>query len=109
MQSIDAKTTMPGERAGPAVVMSVRITNGSSKPLDLGGVTVDLHDKAGLSAYPVTVTPAQHFYGSVAPGASATGQYVFTVAPKDRSGASLIVNYSSDVPTVAFTGDLPSA
>jgi hypothetical protein len=108
IEPIDAQSSLPGEISGPAVQFTIEVTNGTPAEINMDAVTVDLRDAAGLPAYQITTAPAEPFSGSVAPGDSTTGRYVFTLAPENRSNAFLTINYSADTPTVVLTGDLPN-
>jgi len=107
VESIAATAQLPGEKSGPAIVVTLEVLNGSAEDVALNTVTVDLTDSAGLSAAPISTEPALPFTGNVAPGATATGRYVFTLAPDQRTDARISVRFSTENPTVAFSGRLP--
>ena len=109
IEPVTAEASLPGEVGGPGVAITVEITNGSAGAVDLDAVTVDLTDASGASATPITPPEPEELSGSVAPGESAQGRYVFSLPTDDRAGATLRVSYSADAPSVLFTGDLPDA
>lgn len=75
--------------------------------MDLTSVVVDLTDSAGASAGQLSGPGAAPFTGSVAPGQTATGVYVFSLAQDDRHGDTISVSLTASAPVVVFTGDLP--
>lgn len=107
--AMQAEASLPGETSGPAVSVTVEVTNGSDAAIDLGNVTVDLANAEGASAAPVTSQPDTSFSGPLAPGDSAQGTYVFRVAPDERANVVIKVKYSSDTPIAVFAGSVPNA
>jgi hypothetical protein len=108
VEPIDAQGHLPGERSGPAVAITIQVTNGSSAAIDLGTVTVDLTigAGAGVSAYAVAVPERPPLGGTLAVGAATSGEYVFTLAPEERAHVEVHVKYSADTPTVVFEGSV---
>lgn len=107
LSSIESMTTeaeLPGEVAGPGVKVTVAVTNNSADAVDLGNVVVDLQDAAGTPSIPMSVgsTP---FTGSVAPGATATGVYVFSVPATYANPATITVAYAASAPVAVFSGN----
>ncbi|GAB4082651.1 hypothetical protein GCU67_11800 [Modestobacter muralis] len=105
IESIDASATGPGNIAGPALRVTVQVTNGTAEPLSLGGVVTNLYlgpDRTPAS--PVDDPSRAPFTGTVAPGASATGVYVFTVPADARSAVTVEVGYEAGAPLLQFTG-----
>lgn len=106
IEPLTATAALPGEIAGPAVRLTVAVQNGLGTAIDLGNVTVDLQDAAAASATPLSGNGARPLTGSLAPGASTTGVYVFSLAADDRDGVTLYVTASAALPVVVFAGDL---
>jgi hypothetical protein len=108
VEPIDAQGHLPGERSGPAVAITLQVTNGSSAAIDLGTVTVDLTigAGAGVPAYAVAVPERPPLGGTLAVGAATSGEYVFTLAPEERAHVQVHVKYSADTPTVVFEGSV---
>jgi hypothetical protein len=95
----------PGNIAGPALRATVRITNGTGKPVSLDGVAVDLtYGKAASPASPVDDPSQAPFRGTVEPGGTAVGVYVFSVPSDDRNVVTLSVGYQAGAPFLVFTG-----
>jgi hypothetical protein len=84
----------PGEVAGPAVAVSVEVTNGSAAPFDLAGIVVNAFYGKGTPAVATSSGPVQPLKGAVAPGKGMRGSYVFMAPAKAVS--SLKVEVSSD-------------
>lgn len=100
----------PGEVAGDAVKVTVTLTNTSASPADTSGVVVDL--EAGPNSVPgmaLQGSGTTTFPASIAPGASATADYVFVVDPNQRARVSVLVNYTVTAPIAVFEGTAPPA
>lgn len=105
IESIVATAHGPGEISGPALAFTITVTNGSATAVDLGNVIVNLTDAHGAPGVSMFGSPAVLLTGDLAVGASATGTYVFAVAPSASSSVRLEVSYSTQAPTVVFAGD----
>ncbi|MEQ1785491.1 MAG: hypothetical protein ABL966_00445 [Acidimicrobiales bacterium] len=106
VEAAEAEAFMPGEVSGPAVRLTVALTNGTDAPLDLDLVTVELVDAAGQPATLVTPHEVTQLTGDLAPGATSDGSYLFTIAVADRSDVEVRVTYAAPNPTVVFQGSL---
>jgi hypothetical protein len=106
LESVDGKATIPGEISGAAVLATIEVTNTSGAAVQLGSVTVDMTDAAGLPVSQITTEPAQPFAGTLEAGQSATARYLFTLAPEDRSSVVLTVALSPTLPIMTFTGSM---
>lgn len=90
----------PGEVSGPALAVTVEITNGSRRPVSLDAVTVSAAygaEEASASTSP----PAKPISGTLAPGRKTTGVYVFARA-QGRGPVKITVSYSAQRPYVVF-------
>ncbi|ADG73798.1 conserved hypothetical protein [Cellulomonas flavigena DSM 20109] len=105
VEAIEGEGRGLGERSGPALVFELEVTNGSSGPVDMGTVTVNLADATGAPAAPLSGPPAAPFSRSVEPGGTAVGTYVFLVPPAARDQVTLEVAYTTEAPVVVFAGD----
>jgi hypothetical protein len=92
----------PGELSGPAVALTLQVTNGSARPLDLGTVTVSA-SMGGQEASSSEAAPARPFSGRLAPGAKAQGVYVFVLPAGGRRPVGVVVSLAPDLPVVRFT------
>lgn len=105
MESITGSGVGVGNIAGPALSVTVRISNGTSEPVALDGVSVHLTHGADVTPAPRLGDPsAAPFTGTVDPGASAEGVYVFTIGAGDRDAVTLSVGYQAGAPFMVFTG-----
>ena len=105
VSAVTAKSTgLPGEISGPAVAASVVVRNGSSHPVALTDVFVDLAGSAGTPGTPITGNGSKPFTGSLRAGHSATGHYVFTIAKAEQTKLTVSVSYSQSTTVVVFTG-----
>lgn len=109
VEAIQAEGRGPGELSGPALVFRIAVTNGSGAPVDVDAVTVNVADMTGAPGAPLAGPPAEPFTGSVEPGASAVGTYVFAVPADSRDLVQLEVSYSTDASVVVFAGDPDAA
>ena len=105
LDAIQGTATGPGNIAGPALRITVRIENGTDGPVSLGGVVVDLASGPDLvPASPLGDPSAAPFAGTVAPGGHADGVYVFTIPEEDRGSVTVSVGYQAGAPLMVFTG-----
>ena len=104
VKATTAKAQLPGEVAGPALVVTVDVTNSSSKPVDLSAVVVTLLDADEAPGSEMTTKPADPLSGTVDAGSTARGVYVYTVPKNKRSPITVTVSIS-DAPVLVFTGN----
>ncbi|SNS68201.1 hypothetical protein SAMN04488107_3394 [Geodermatophilus saharensis] len=105
IEAVDGVGAGRGNVSGPALRVTVRITNGTPAAVDLGGVAVDLtHGGDAVPASPLDDPSQAPFSGSVEPGATAQGVYVFRVPPDDRDPVTVSVGYRAGAPFMVFTG-----
>ncbi|MGY1718127.1 MULTISPECIES: hypothetical protein [unclassified Blastococcus] len=108
LEAIEGTAVGPGNIAGPALRVTVRIENGTSAAVSLSGVAVNLYygpDRAPAS--PLDDPSQRPFTGMVAAGASADGVYVFTVPADARDSVTVEVGYQAGAPLLLFTGAAP--
>jgi hypothetical protein len=108
LEAVDGSGTGPGNVAGPALRVTVRLTGGAAGPvaLDLVGVTLT-HGADQIPASPLDDPSADPFGGSLEPGATAEGTYVFSVPEGDRDLVTLSVGYRADASSLVFAGAAP--
>ena len=95
----------PGEIAGPALRLTLELKNTSKDPLSLEPLVVALEASRDHTPAPSLTGPdSKPFAGTLAPGRSATGVYVFTVPKADRDVVEVTVSATNDEPVVVFTG-----
>jgi hypothetical protein len=104
LRGVQVEAVGPGEIAGPALAVTLRLVNRTSRPVDLSYASVDVIGSDGQVASPTPEPPADPFRGKVAPGASAEGTYVFNMAESVRDRIDVYVSYSAGVPVAHFRG-----
>lgn len=106
VESVQGEAVQPGETSGPALRVTVRITNDTDVELSLRYTAVNLYYGSDLKPAPTVIKPGgDPFYGTVRPGKSATGVYLFTVPKDEREEVTVGVDYKPGQPTVVFKGD----
>lgn len=102
--AIQGEPSGPGEVGGPALQLTLTAVNTSSAPVDVSLTLVDLRhgtDQVPAAPFALGTTP---LVGTLAPGASATGVYVFGVPLDQRSEVRIYVSARPDLPAVVFEG-----
>ena len=100
--TITAET--PGEHSGPALVVSVQVTNSSEHAQSVESAVVMLETGDGELGVPTGADPHGPLHGEVAAGASSEGTYVFMLDPAEQREVTVSVNYSAGEPVAVFTG-----
>jgi hypothetical protein len=105
IEAIQGTATGPGDVAGPALRVTVRVANGAADPLDLLGVAVSMtYGAESTPASPLGDPSTAAFSGTLEPGASADGVYVFRIPTDARSSVTVSVGYQPGAPYAVFTG-----
>lgn len=91
---IDLTANGPGEIAGPGVAVNVELSNDSADPVDLGGVVVNAYSGGGTPASANSSAPAAPATGSLPPGESRKGVYVFQVSREDATSLVVEINWN---------------
>ncbi|WP_417216871.1 DUF4352 domain-containing protein [Arthrobacter sp.] len=105
IRSIQVTAQTPGEMAGAALAITLRLKNSSEKPINIDSAVIGLSDAMGNPAQPTTSDPFKPFQGEVAPGATSLGTYVFLIPKQDRNDLVLTVEYLAGQPIADFVGD----
>ena len=107
VESVKGTAQGPGEIAGPALRVTISVNNGAAKALAMGSSVVNLYYGTGrIPAGPLSGPGAKQLTGSIRPGATATGTYVFGVPKNQRTHIEVEFSYTTDAPTVIFSGAL---
>lgn len=104
VESYTATAKRAGEVSGPAVKVTLRLTNGtgSAFPLSTAGVNAYYGSEATPAA-PVAGDPAaKPFSGSLTPGAAATAVYVFSVPADEEGSVTLTLSDQAGARLVVF-------
>jgi hypothetical protein len=105
IEPIQGTGTGRGNVAGPALRVTVRIDNGTAKPVSLDGVTVGLTSGEDQTPASSLDDPSQlPFAGTVGPGDTADGTYVFSLPEDSRDPVTVSVGYRAGAPILVFTG-----
>ncbi|MGY1751796.1 hypothetical protein [Blastococcus sp. SYSU D01042] len=103
--AIDGSGVGRGNVAGPALRVTVRLTNGTDEAVPLEGVAVELtHGTDAVPASPLDDPSASPFGGTLDAGATAEAVYVFSVPADDRRDVSVAVGYRPGAPFMVFRG-----
>lgn len=94
-----------GEISGPALAFTIEITNNTQEVLETLGAVVNVYDSTKAPAIPLLGDPnAKPLPARIAPGETATGTYVFRVAPELRDDLTMTVAFDPEFSVVAFSG-----
>ena len=105
IEEIQGSGTGPGNIAGPAIRVTVRIHNGTRQPVSMDGVAVNMFYGSDMTPASPLDDPSQApFHGTVAPGEAAVGVYVFSVPSGARDSVTVEVGYKAGAPLLHFTG-----
>ncbi|KQS68793.1 DUF5067 domain-containing protein [Modestobacter sp. Leaf380] len=94
-----------GNIDGPALLVTVELTNGTAAPVSFDAAVVEAYTGSDLA--PATLlddSQAAPLAGTVDPGATVTGSYVFYVPEDDRDDVTVQVGYQAGAPYLVFRG-----
>ncbi|HET9657907.1 MAG TPA: hypothetical protein VFP72_21325 [Kineosporiaceae bacterium] len=91
LSTLTVTAAAPGDTSGPAVSFVVEVDNHTAKAVDLDGVAITVSYGNGIPAAPSSAAPNAPFGGSLAPGKSAQGTYVFRVPPSGAGSVQIQV------------------
>jgi hypothetical protein len=105
MKAVQGEAVQAGEIAGPAVQFTLRLTNDTDAPLDLGLIAVNAYIGEALTPAGGLVKPgAAPFEGTLAVGDSTDGVYVYSIPEDQRSDVTLTLDYRAGQPAFVFRG-----
>lgn len=109
LKSLTAGRDIPGESSGPAVEVTVRITNKGDKAMDTAGsnVTLTYGGDERLPAVALTGDQTTVWPTSIAAGASADAVFLFSVPLAPEGDIRVIVDLLASAPDVVFVGPRP--
>ncbi len=109
LEAVDGEARLPGEIAGPASRVEVRLVNDSGETIDLSGARIEI--TYGPDRTP-GITLGQpdivEFPASLEPGGRADAASVFVVPADQRENVQVAVWYTVDAPIVVFEGSAPT-
>lgn len=106
VEQLDVKAETPGEIAGPAVALTLTVENGSDDAIDLSTAMVSVTGSKDSYGQATTSEPYSPFAGTLAPGETASGVYVFRLPADERDSLQVTVEYIAGAPIALFTGDV---
>lgn len=97
-----------GEIRAPAIKVTIRLTNGTSSELPLDAATVTTsYGAQSTPGIPIVNDPsAKPFAGSIKPGETVTGAYIFNVPKSQRSDVTVTLSHAPLSPVVVFEGSV---
>jgi len=105
MKSVEGEAVQAGEIAGPAVQFSLRLTNDTDEPIDLGFIAVNAYIGGAMTPAGGLVKPGgAPFEGTLKAGDSAEGVYVYNIPESQRADVTLTVDYRAGQPSFVFRG-----
>lgn len=105
IEAVQGQAVQPGEVGGPAVRVTVTITNATKRDFTVGQAVVNAYYGADLKPAGTLVEPGgAPLHGRLAPGASTDGIYLFSVPLDARDDTTITVDYTAASPTVVFRG-----
>jgi cytoskeletal protein RodZ len=109
VEAVTAGRDVPGEQSGPAIAVSVRITNDGEQPVDTSGSNVNLEygGDARIPAVALTGGDGTVWPASIAPGDSATAVFLFSKPAVPSGDIRVIVDLLATEPVVVFVGSEP--
>lgn len=89
-RAVNVQARAPGESSGPAIAVTMEVSNESGVDVDLSQLSVTASDSQGLPALPIESEQATALEGALESGASRTGVYVFRL--NEERSPSLLLN-----------------
>lgn len=106
IEALDVEAHTPGEIAGPAVALTISVENASADAVDLSTAMISVTGSGGSFGQATTSEPFSPFLGTVEPGTSASGVYVFRLPAEERGALEVRVEYVAGAPIVLFAGSV---
>jgi hypothetical protein len=103
IRTITVGANGPGEVAGPAVAIPLTVRNDSGSAFNLDGLAVNVVYHHGTPGDQTTAGPSKLLTGSLKPGGTAKGTYVFNVPGKYASTVQIQVASDQSPTIVQFT------
>lgn len=105
VEKVKGEAQGPGEISGPALRVSVTVTNDTAKPVPMNLALANLYyGQDRTPAGELSGPGAQPLRADVPPGGSATGKYVYAIPENERKQIEVEFSYTTDAPVVIFTG-----
>lgn len=109
IESVKGEARGPGETAGPALRITVAVTNDSAEEVALlGAVLTAFYGPDAAPAGDLSGPGRRILPQSVAPGRTVRGTYVFAVPVDQRDRLRVEFGYDAEEPRVVFVGAAPA-
>lgn len=106
VESVQGQAALAGEISGPALRMTFLIENGSDDAVDLGYAVANAYFGADRTPAGTVMQPGGNpFQGTLEPGESAQGTYLFSISEADRGAVTVTLDFLPGQPTAVFVGD----
>lgn len=107
-ESVTGEVVGPGDVAAAAVRVTLDVTNTGTGPLDLNLVVMNAYIGAQRDPAETYEQPGgSPVNGSLAPGETATGVYLFRIPEDRRDDVTFVVDYYAGQPAITFRGPVP--
>ncbi|WP_223692392.1 hypothetical protein [Leifsonia poae] len=100
--SVDGKAIRAGETAGPAIEVTISLTNTTGKDVSLAQVSVNAFSGSKSTPAPTLTDGAKPLLGPLAAGATATGVYLFTMPVSQQDSAVITMTDAAGSPITVF-------
>jgi hypothetical protein len=108
IEAITGEARTQGEISGPALRVTVEVTNTTNQPFSLERTQVEVtYGEDRAPGIVLSGSGTMPFAVSVAPGASSTGTVVFVVPKDQRNLVQVAVTQTTDTPIILFEGSAP--
>lgn len=102
VKTFHSKFRFPGDIAGPAVAVSLVLTNGGRTSFPASGINVVAEYGKAVPAGPITDNGYKGFSGTFMPGSSKSGTYAFSVPSADVSSVLVYVAFRAGKPVATL-------
>lgn len=99
---VDGKATRAGETAGPALKVTIDLSNTTGKDVSLSQVSVNAFYGAKATPASVLTDGTKPLLGPLAAGATATGTYIFSIPDDQQSSAVFTMTDAAGSPITVF-------
>ncbi|MFB4354655.1 hypothetical protein RAC69_15980 [Microbacterium sp. LS_15] len=105
MAAVEGEAVQAGEIGGPAVQFTLELTNDTDAAVDLGFIAVNAYIGDDRTPAGGLVRPGgAPFEGTLEPGKTAQGVYVYTIPEAQRGDVTITVDYRAGQPAFVFRG-----
>lgn len=105
IEHVQGEAVQPGEVSGPAIRVTITLTNATQKELNAALIAVNAFQGEDRTPVGKVIKPgALPFEGRIAPGESTYAIYIFVIPPEQRDDVTITVDYLSESAVVVFRG-----